>query len=488
MPTQPTTSSKPATPARSALSRQADTTLAEQLAARYAERIAQQLLLPGARLPSVRECASEHGVSPSTVVAAYDRLLARGLVQARPQRGHYVRETAATRSTSPKPTAPVTPATPRPTTATALIRGMFQGQGGRPMPGLGTVPAEWLDLPLLQQAMRKVLVQPALAGQALRYGDPAGESSLRQALAERMAEVGVQAQASQIITTVGATQALDIITRTLLQPGDPVLVDEPGWAVEYARLARAGMRLLPVPRGEHGPDLAVMQRLIEAHAPKLYVTVSVLHNPTGYSLSLQAAHQVLQLAHAHGLTIVEDDTYAYLAEPHCPRLSALDGLRRCIYVSGFSKILAPGWRVGYMAAPPDWVDALVDTKLLSTLSSPSLSELALAECLTQGAMRRHAERVRQRLDAARERTVRLAHAHGFEMACPPRGLFGWVQVGADTDRLAQRMLDDHWLLAPGSLFHATPRPTTLMRVNFSTSQDPKFWQQLALRTGGVSNL
>jgi DNA-binding transcriptional MocR family regulator len=478
----------PAVPT-TALSRHADTSLAEQLAARFAERIAQQLLLPGARLPSVRECAAEHGVSPSTVVAAYDRLLARGLVQARPQRGHFVRATAGHHgAVGNAATTTKAPPTPMPTSATALIRGMFQGQGGQPMPGLGTVPAEWLDLPLLQQAMRKVLAQPALAGNALRYGDPAGEPSLRQALAARMAEVGVQAPASQIITTVGATQALDIVTRTLLQPGDPVLVDEPGWAIEYARLTRAGMHLLPVPRGERGPDLAVMQRLIEAHRPKLYVTVSVLHNPTGYSLSLQAAHQVLQLAHAHGLTIVEDDTYAYLAEPHLPRLSALDGLRRCIYVSGFSKILAPGWRVGYMAAPQAWVDALVDTKLLSTLSSPSLTELALAQCLTQGAMRRHAERVRQRLDAARERTVRLAHAHGFEMACPPRGLFGWVQVGADTDRLAQRMLDDHWLLAPGSLFHAKPRPTTLMRVNFSTSQDPKFWQRLAIRCGGVSNL
>ena len=126
---------------------------------------------------------------------------------------------------------------------------------------------------------------------SLRYGEPAGEPRLREALAHKLADFGVTATPQQIVTTIGATQALDVITRTLLRAGDSVLVDEPGWAVEYARLAALGMRVLPVPRGEDGPDLAVMERLIEAHRPRLYVTVSVLHNPTGASLSLQRAHR-----------------------------------------------------------------------------------------------------------------------------------------------------------------------------------------------------
>ena len=239
--------------------------------------------------------------------------------------------------------------------------------------------------------------------------------------------------------------------------------------------------MLPVPRGEDGPDLAVMQRLIEAQKPherpRLYVTVSVLHNPTGASLSLQSAHRVLRLAQTHDLHVVEDDTYAHLAPPHLPRLSALDALERTIYISGFSKILAPNWRVGYVAAPAALVDRLVDTKLLSTLTTPAITEQALAHCLEQGLLRRHAERVTVRLDAARARSVRLAEAHGCRFAAPPRGLFGWVDVGVDTERLAQSMIDD-WLLAPGALFHATPRPTTLMRINFATTQDERFWRAL----------
>ena len=153
-----------------------------------------------------------------------------------------------------------------------------------------------------------------------------------------------------------------------LQPGDPVMVEEPGWAVEFARLASLGMRVLPVPRGPDGPDLAVMQRYCESCAPKLYVSVSVLHNPTGYSLSPASAHEVLQLARRFGFYVVEDDTYGEIAPDHAARMTVLDRLSHSIYVSGFAKLLAPNWRVGYLAPPPALVERLVDTKLLEAQS------------------------------------------------------------------------------------------------------------------------
>lgn len=466
------------------LTRDAHATLTEQLAARFADRIRQHLIAPGTRLPSVRECARRHGVSPYTVVAAYDHLLAQGLVEARKQRGFYVRATRPGPSRAPLADTPGAggPRPVPPVSATALVRNMFQPPGSVPMPGLGTLPVEWLDLPMLSTALRRVSGAAQLGALSLQYGEPAGDLRLRRALALRLADLGMKADAGQIVTTLGATQALDVVTRTLLRAGDTVLVDEPGWSVEYARLAALGLRVLPVPRGEDGPDLVVMQRLIEAQKPaerpRLYVTVSVLHNPTSASLTLGHAHRLLQMAHAHDFLIVEDDTYAHLAPPHLPRLAALDALERTIYISGFSKVLVPNWRVGFLAAPPALVDRLVDTKLLTSLTTPSLTEQALAHCLETGALRRHAERVVQKLDAARARSVRLAEAAGCRFASPPRGLFGWVDVGLDTERLARMMLDGGWLLAPGALFHATPRPTTLMRINFATTQDARFWDAL----------
>ena len=460
------------------LSRRGDQTLTEQLFSHFAERIRQRLLLPGARLPSVRDCAQRHGVSPHTVVAAYDQLLAQGLVEARRQRGFFVRETRREGPTAVG-VAPYPAPSTVPVDASALIRGMLGRNRERPGPGLGTLPSSWLDLPMLQAALRRVLTDERAQGDgaaSLHYGEPAGDPRLRAALSQRIADFGVRAEPSQIITAQGATQALDLISRTLLSPGDAVLVDEPGWSVEYARLTQLGMRLLPVPRGADGPDLAVMDALAREHRPKLYVTVSVLHNPTGGILSLSTAHHLLQLAQAHDLQIIEDDTYAHLAPAHAPRLSALDGLRRTFYVSGFSKILVPGWRVGYVAAPAAHVERLIDVKLLASLTTPALLEQAVAVCLEQGQLRRHAERVCARLDAARSRSVQLALAAGCHFVCPPQGLFGWVETGVDTEQLAQRLLDSGWLTAPGSLFHARRQPSTRMRINFATAQDAAFWQ------------
>ena len=121
---------------------------------------------------------------------------------------------------------------------------------------------------------------------------------------------------------------------------------------------------------------------------------------------------------------------------------------------------------------------LTELKLLSALTTPPLLERAVALCLEQGLLRRHAERVLARLDAARTRSVRLALAAGCSFVTPPAGLFGWIDVGMDSERLAQRLLDAGWLTAPGVLFSATRQAGTLMRINFATAQDAKFWTLL----------
>ena len=499
------------------LMKTASQSLTEQLASRFAERIRSRLLAPGARLPSLRLCARQQGVSVSTVVAAYDQLQAQGLVVAQKNSGFFVRDVAF--NASNRPLAQVIPAQeaieniatwesgaavtsaagalpddvqahprepwgwiqprPAPVDATALIRGMFQQVSAQPQPGMGVFPPDWLETAFMATAVRKVTSAKALGDYSLQYGEPKGDSGLRRALSQKLGAINVHAGPEQIITTVGATHALDIVSRTLLRAGDCVMVEEPGWAVEFARLAAMGMRILPVPRRADGPDLDVMAQYCQLHQPKLFVSVSVFHNPTGYCITPGSAHRVLKLAQQHNFHIVEDDTYSHLAPEHATRLCAMDGLQRTIYVSGFAKILAPGWRVGFLAAPPDLVERLLDTKLLATLTTPALLEKALAWCIDQGQLRRHAERIRTRLAQARGRAVKLALAHGCTFAAEPAGLFGWVDTGVDTDALSQRMLDEGYLIAPGSLFHAVRTPGPLMRINFATTQDAAFWAVFA---------
>jgi DNA-binding transcriptional MocR family regulator len=454
--------------------------LPEQLAHWLAAQIHARTLAAGARLTSVREAARRHGLSPSTVVAAYDQLQAQGLVEARAQRGYFVRESGARSAATP--TAPSQRRAP-PLDAAAMVRSMFEHRGDKSAsPGIGTLPADWLDLPLLHSALRRAIADDASEASSLRYGDPAGDVRLRDALTHRLADLGIASHASQIVTTAGATAALDLIAQLLLAPGDSVLVDEPGWPVEFARLALMGVKCIPVPRAHDGPDRDAMRRILVSHPvnnkPRAYVTVSVLHNPTGSSITFAAAHEVLKIAEAHDLTIVEDDSYAWLASREAPRLCALDQLQRTVYVCGVAKILTPAWRVGFLAAAPALVERAIDRKLLTTLGAPGLAERALAIALEQGALRRHAERITQRLAAARTRTVRLAHDAGFSFATPPQGLFGWVDTGVDTERLAARLHADGWLLTPGSLFYVTPRRTTLMRVNFAVAQEARLWRVL----------
>src|SRR5438105_7683716 len=459
--------------------------LAEQLSARFAQRIHDRLLAPGARLPSVRQCAQQQGVSPATIVAAYDQLLAQGLVEARKSRGFFVRDTlragpppappdvtavqAATGFASPRPPGPID--------ATALIRGMFHKISDKPQPGMGVFPPEWLESTFMPAAVRKVTSTKSLQEFSLQYGEPRGDSGLRRVLSQKLTTLNIHAAPENIITTVGATHALDIVSRTLLRHGDHVMVEEPGWAVEFARLHAMGMRLLPVPRRPDGPDLEVMARYCEVHQPKLYVSVSVFHNPTGFCLTPGSAHRVLQLANKYNFHIVEDDTYSHIAPEHATRLCALDGLQRTIHVSGFAKILAPNWRVGFLAAHPSLIEQLLDTKLLATLTTPALLEKALALCIEQGQLRRHAERIRTRLDQARSRSVKLALNAGCKFAAEPVGLFGWVDTGVDTYALSKSMLDEGYLLAPGALFHAERKPSTLMRINFATTQEAAFWKK-----------
>jgi DNA-binding transcriptional MocR family regulator len=474
------------------LIRNAGQPLAGQLAARLAERIRARLLPPGARLPSVRECARQYGISPHTVVAAYDQLQGQGLVDVRRQRGFFVRDWATAQTArSTRAAGPL--ARPVMADASTLIRGMCWHPSNKPQPGMGVLPPDWMETPFLPAALRRLVNGPALQEISLQYGDPAGDAALRRSLAQRLSGIDIPAAPEHILTTVGATHALDVVRCALLRAGDAVMVEEPGWAIEYARLESLGMRILPVPRLAEGPDLDVVERYCRAGRaekdlrPRLLISVSVLHNPTGYSLTPGNAHRLLQLAARHGFYIVEDDSYGHLAPERTTRLCALDGLQRTIYIGGFAKMIAPNWRVGFLAASQALYPRLLETKLLATLTTPTLFERALAACIDQGQLRRHGERLRERLDAARTRAVRLALGAGCRFMSEPAGLFGWVDTGVDTEALAQRLLDAGYLIAPGALFYARRPPGTLMRINFATSQDAAFWKMFERVRDGMAS-
>ncbi len=327
-------------------------------------------------------------------------------------------------------------------------------------------------------AVRKVTNSRSLQDFSLHYGEPLGDAHLRRLLAKKLSTLNVHTVPEHIITTVGATHALDIVSRTLLRPGDPVMVEEPGWAVEFARLAALGMRILPVPRRADGPDLEVMARYCEVHQPKLYVSVSVFHNPTGYCLSPGSAHRVLQLANQHNFHVVEDDTYSHIAPEHATRLTALDGLHAhhlCERVCEDSGAQLAHWLPGGPARI--WWSPCSTPSCWPPSPRPALLEKALALCIEQGPAappcRAHPHsawmpaRVAQRQAGAAGRLQLCGRARGpVRLGGYGRGhrRAGPAHAGRGLPAGARRAVPCR---APAQHAHAHQLPTT---------QDAAFWQ------------
>ncbi|MBB2176992.1 aminotransferase-like domain-containing protein [Gluconacetobacter johannae] len=454
-----------------------DRTLIAQLEDELSARIADHALRPGSRLPSVRRMADSAGVSRFTVVEAYERLVARGLVEPRHGSGYFVR----TRAAAPPIADAVSPAgAPSSRLDVAwLLRGMFDDGAPVAIPaGAGLLPPGWLDAEMVTAAIRAVGRQAG--AEFLDYGHPRGHPPLRAQLASTLQSQGIAAHPDHhLMTTAGVTQGLDLVLRLLVQPGDTVLVEDPGWFLLFGRLAAYGTRIVGVPRGPDGPDLEALDRLAATHRPRLFLMNSAVHNPTGHTLGAAAAHDVLRLAERHDFLIVEDDTYADF-HPGVPiRLATLDRLRRVILVGGYAKTLAAGLRVGMLAARPELIARLTELKLLAGLTTPRLGESVVHRLLHEGHYARHLTRVRQRVDQARHRCIEALTGCGLRLPhLPYAGMFVWADCGRDSETVARVATEHGVLLAPGSLFSPMQAPSTMLRFTVSVADQPKLWPVL----------
>ncbi|QYF92472.1 PLP-dependent aminotransferase family protein [Massilia sp. PAMC28688] len=470
------------------LSRDSGETLIDQIVRSVAARIDDKLLRAGARMPSIRRFAASHGVSPFTVVASYDKLVAMGYVESRRGAGFFVRERSPLNTgqrSAPGENEAASEAH-QPLDVVWLIRNMFRATAEQRSPGSGVLPAAWLDAPLVANALRAVTRQGAAP--LLSYGTPQGLPALRQQLQRKLAELEIAADPAQIVTTVGVTQALDLVAREFTRPGDTVFVDDPAWFLMFGSFAALGLKVVGIPRLADGPDIAHLAAMAQLHRPKLYVINSVLHNPSSTSLSAAKAFQVLRLAGQHGFAIVEDDIYCDLhpgsAVQPATRLAALDQLSHVIYLGGFSKVLAPSLRVGFIATSRDWAQRLCDRKMLTTLTTSEIGERVVHKILSEGLYRKHADRLRTRLDAVRARTVRQMEQAGLRVGqAPPAGMFLWADAGVDTNVLAERAMGQGLLLAPGSLFSPSQLPSSFMRMNVAAMQEPAVWEFLRQELG-----
>lgn len=457
--------------------RRAGVSLVDQLAEHIALQIQNHGLRPGMRLPSVRAMAQEARLSRFTVVQAYDKLVAQGLIQSRKGSGFYVVPPPALMPVASEAESRLEADSAFDTTF--LLRSMFRSDGRQGLAGnAGLLPADWLDHELVAAAVRSV--GRTLGPSVLGYGDPQGYRGLRQRIASMLQAQDVPAHPDKnIMTVAGVTQGLDLIARSLLRPGDVVLVEDPGWFLIFGRLAAHGLRVVGVPRRKDGPDTTELDRLARLLRPRLFLLNTAVHNPTGHTLSAGVAHEVLRIAERHDFLLAEDDTYADL-HPHTPlRLATLDRLDRVMLVGGFSKTLAASLRVGYVAASSERIRLLTDMKLLGGLTTPELGEQVVARVLAEGKHRRHIERLRTRVDQSRTRCLAMLAELGCAPEHPPyAGMFVWVDTGVDSEALARQAAARGVLFAPGVMFSPEQRPSTWMRLPVSMVDHPQSWEIL----------
>ncbi|MDR2213299.1 MAG: PLP-dependent aminotransferase family protein, partial [Pseudomonadales bacterium] len=278
-------------------------------------RIAARVYPPGTRLPSVRAQARAMRLSVSTVVEAYERLVAEGAIASRPGSGFYVAGPLA-----PLDLAEIGPKLDREVDPLWISRQSLQTNAALLKPGCGWLPATWMYETGLRRALRAL----ARAGgvELSEYATPLGHPALRQLLARRLAGAGIEAVPEQLMLAESGTQAIDLICRFLLEPGATVLVDDPCYFNFHALLKAHRARIVSVPYTPNGPDVEAFAAALTEHSPRLYITNSGIHNPTGAQLSPLVAHRILKLADNSDLVIIEDDIYSDFELNPAPRLAA----------------------------------------------------------------------------------------------------------------------------------------------------------------------
>jgi DNA-binding transcriptional MocR family regulator len=437
-------------------------------------RIDSRSLAPGARLPSVRGLAETMAVSKSTVVEAYDRLIAEGAIVARRGSGFYVAG-----PTRPLSLAALGPQLDRAIDPLWLMRQSLQSGPDVLKPGSGWLPDSWMPDLELQRGLRALARGPSSA--RIQYDTPLGFAPLRVQHARRFAERGVIAAPDQILLTESASQSLDILCRYFLEPGASVIVDDPCYFNFLALLRAHRVNAVGVPYTPDGPDVDAFAQLLTAHKPRFYLTIAGLHNPTGATMSPVTAHRILRLVEKHDTIIIEDDIFADFEPEPAPRFAGFDGFERVIQVGSLSKTVSAAIRCGYIAAKPEWIDELVDLKLAINQGNGHMSAVLLHQLLADGGHRRHLDALRAKLSAAMGHAIRRLGALGLTPWVEPRGgLFLWARLpdGLDAADIARHGIKNNVVFAPGNVFSLSHAARGYLRFNVALCGHPAIFEAL----------
>ena len=455
-------------------------------------------LRPGERVPPSRDLAAALGLSRNTVSRALDDLAAAGLVDAHVGRGTFVAPRAARLRGAARGSAPVHVATPFAWQALLSARARALRAPRDPVQGIearvrfdfraGHVDAGALPIADVQRAWQRALGRlPECANDF----DPMGHLPLRAAVARALGARGIACRAGDVLVTAGAQQALDLVARALVDSGDAVAIEQPGWFGAALAFRACGADLLGIAVDEEGLRVGELERVLRTRRPKLVYATPAVQLPTGVALSDARREALLALADREQIPIVEDDFDAELrlAAPNRPALKTRDRSDQVIYVGTFSKALYPGLRLGYVVAARSLLARLALLRAVATMQAPLVEQMAVAHLLESGALERHVRRTRRR---NAERLAALVEAVAVELPearlrPPAGGTCAWLELpaGVDAAALAEDAARQGVSCTPGTLFFADGDGPPALVLSFTALAPSAIREGVAVLAGVV---
>ncbi|MBB2930479.1 aminotransferase-like domain-containing protein [Paraburkholderia silvatlantica] len=442
--------------------------LTEQIVGQIEALIRDGRLHAGEKLWSIRQLAAEQQISRFPILEAYDRLVNRGLLYSRHGSGYYVADSVdlerSIGGVNPDLAAP----------ESNQVREQFASPDYTLNLSIGLIPEAWRDVDGITQAIRQAMRKDSRS--LIDYATPQGDAGLRSQIQQRLRFFGLAVEPQSIMLTDSASEALDLVVRLILKPGDTVFVEDPGYFNLFGLLKMQGIRLIGIRRLPTGPDIDVVEDLLKENKPKVFFVNTALHNPTGSNVAPNVGFRLLQLAHEHDFMIVEDDVFADFQSIPSARLAALDRLNRVIYVGGFSKSLSSSLRLGYLVATADRINRLVDVKVLTRLGGTRFSERVTAALLEHGAYRKHLDRLRRRVNGALSTALGHLHDAGWEVLGEPcGGTLIWAKFpGIDNSEVMVNEAAKLGIaLQPGSYHRPNGEATPWIRFNTAHLNDER---------------
>ncbi len=312
--------------------------------------------------------------------------------------------------------------------------------------------------------------------QALQYSPTEGLIPLKECLAEKMQKYGVPAEPENILLTNGSQQALDLIGRIFIDPGDTIITGEPTYlgALQAFKVYRP--KIVGIPVDDEGMQVDALEEALKSHSPKFIYVLPNFHNPMGVTLTYERRVKLVKLAAKYGVPIIEDDPYGELrfeGEDITPIVVLHK--ENVLYLSTFSKTLAPGIRLGWVVAPQKIIVKLVQAKQATDLHTSTFIQMIVEDIMRRGIMAAHAKVIRKVYGERRNVMIAAMEEHfpeGVSWTKPAGGLFLWVKTpeSIDTTKLLEKAIEEKVAFVPGNVFYPTGGGHNTMRLNFSNAK------------------